>query len=107
VALMSAEPERVVVGRSDEGPLVVTGELDAYTSPMLDKALDELDDGDAVVSLDLSGVTFIDSSALHVLVAHEQRVTGSGGSFRLRQPSTVVVRLLDVAGLAGHFEIDT
>jgi len=100
---MSSEPERVQIARGDDGSVVVGGELDAYTAPALDKALDEFGDDTPAVVLDLSAVTFIDSSALQVLVTHHQRLVGVEGRLELRRPSDVVVRLLDVSGLAALF----
>ncbi|MEO8692448.1 MAG: STAS domain-containing protein [Acidimicrobiales bacterium] len=44
--------------------------------------------------LDLSGVTFLDSSALHVLLSERRRNPG----MRIVAASTVVLRILDLTG---------
>jgi stage II sporulation protein AA (anti-sigma F factor antagonist) len=94
--------------RGDEGDLTVVGELDAYTAPALATALSELLEPDASgpgeLTLDLSGVTFVDSAALRILMLTRQQMADASRSFRLRAPSAVVLRLLEVSGLTDHFE---
>jgi anti-sigma B factor antagonist len=86
--------------RSDgDGVLVAEGELDVAT---LDRLREHLDDHH-VRAIDLAGVTFIDSSALAVLVAAHQ-ARGSDGLV-LRQPSDAVRRLLEVSGLDQYLPI--
>lgn len=50
--------------------------------------------------LDLSGVTFMDSTGIHLLRAARQRATRSGYRLRLRNVPDHVRRLFDMAGLA-------
>lgn len=91
-----------ITGTSGPHPvLALVGELDAYTGPALSQALAAAGD----VTLDLSGVTFVDSSALRILVlAHQQRAE-HGARLRLQAPSDAVRRLLDVSGLDRLFAI--
>jgi stage II sporulation protein AA (anti-sigma F factor antagonist) len=80
--------------------LMVRGEVDASTSPMLhDVCLDLASICDRLV-LDLSGVTFIDSAALHVLIQLHQR---EGTNTVVRNPSSQVRRLLQITELASRF----
>jgi anti-anti-sigma factor len=81
--------------------LMVIGEVDASTSPMLhDACLDLASISDRLV-LDLSGVTFIDSAALHVLIQlHEREGTNT---VVVRNPSSQVRRLLQITELASRF----
>ena len=84
------------------GVLVLVGELDSYTAPMLSDRL-AAEDGPAV--LDVSDVSFIDSSGLRVLVEVHQARTDEGSSLRLRAPSASVQHLLEISGLLGHFDV--
>jgi anti-sigma B factor antagonist len=54
--------------------VVVTGEIDMATAPMLERALTEaIEAGDGGVVLDLCGVSFFDSSGLRAaIVAHRE-----------------------------------
>ena len=62
----------------------------------------ELVDGDGDAMLDLSAVTFIDSTALRVLV-HAHTTMGSvGGRLIVTNPSPIVVRVLPLTGLVPH-----
>jgi stage II sporulation protein AA (anti-sigma F factor antagonist) len=56
------------------------------------------------VVLDCSGVTFMDSMGLRVLVELWRGVTEAGHRFALARPSTSVTRVLELAGLVGVFE---
>jgi anti-anti-sigma factor len=88
-----------------DGVLAVTGELDAYTGSALASALAEVRSAAGVVC-DLARVTFIDSSALRVLVVEHKRLAECGGTLRLQNPSDTVRRLLDVSGLSDLFHVD-
>jgi anti-sigma B factor antagonist len=54
--------------------VVVTGEIDMATAPMVERALTEaIETGDGAVVLDLCDVTFFDSSGLRAaIVAHRE-----------------------------------
>jgi anti-anti-sigma factor len=85
------------------GAVVVSpaGELDAYTAPRLRRALVDIVDeqGNMRVAVDLSAVTFIDSSALSVLVGLYRRLMERGGTFALANPSRPVLKVLEISGL--------
>jgi stage II sporulation protein AA (anti-sigma F factor antagonist) len=66
------------------------GEIDAHTAPYLA----ELADVHRPLHLDLSGVTFMDSSGLAGLVRLYQRCQHAGCSFRIVDCSPQVERLL-------------
>jgi anti-sigma B factor antagonist len=57
------------------------------------------------LDIDASGVTFIDSSGVAMLVKLHAVTTGAGGTVHLRRPSPPVVRLLDICGLLDTFEV--
>jgi anti-sigma B factor antagonist len=85
------------------GRLEVHGEVDAATAAFLDDALLEAaatsrGDGGEVV-LDCSGLTFIDSSGLSVLVTTHQRLSSESRRFVVHQPPPAARRLFEIAGL--------
>ena len=92
------------ITRTDEG-WVVAGELDARTAPSLARVLSADPDGDGAWHLDVSGVTFIDSSGLGALVAVAREAAERGGSLRLDQPSTSVTRLLEITRMTEMFGV--
>jgi anti-sigma B factor antagonist len=81
----------------------VSGEIDIATCQGLRDAIEpHLGAGQRVV-LDLSGVTFMDSSCLRVLLDAHTTLSGDGGSLIVRNPSSVARRLLSVPGIAELF----
>jgi len=74
------------------------GEADV-TSAELKQALDdEVAAGPAVLVVDLSRLTFLDSWALHTILVAGQRLRVAGGGLALAAPPGVVRRILDISG---------
>ncbi len=93
----------ILTVRSEETGALITvvasGEVDLETGPRLrDELLRHLTPG-ARVRLHLAGVTFMDSSGLHVLIASKRRAGLLGADFGVVEPSHQVRRLLQVSGL--------
>jgi anti-sigma B factor antagonist len=90
----------------DTATLVVAGELDMYTAPRLREALVELAArGALVVTVDLAGVTFVDSTALGVLVGGLKRLRQCNGDLVLRSPRPGALKVLEMTGLTRVFTI--
>jgi anti-sigma B factor antagonist len=78
----------------------VSGELDLYTSERLAVAIEEATSvGADTVLLDLSGVGFIDSTALGVIVQETKRLEGRGVALTLVTDDPRTLRVLEVTGL--------
>ena len=87
--------ETEVVHLNGSVVLMVSGEIDMATAPAFRAVIEQSKSLGAAVVVDLSGVTFMDSSGLHVLVTvHTQRVP-----MCVRNPSAQVDRLLTMTGL--------
>ena len=78
--------------------LTVTGEIDADSMVALQAPLSELSLESHIV-LDMSGVRFMDSSGLKVILEQRIRMTEPGGSIHIRHSSSAVQRVLEVSGL--------
>jgi len=88
--------------------LEVDGEIDTLTAARLQAGLDEALDvarseGCGVV-VDLTGVTFLASSGLAVLIGGARRVAGFGARLRLVAASRAVTRPLQVTGADALFD---
>ncbi len=81
--------------------LRLVGELDAATAPQLQCHLEA---HGRVTHLDFSGVTFIDSSGLRVLVMAARAARAC--AITLVGPSAHVRRVLDMTGLLESFRIE-
>ena len=82
----------------------VRGEIDAATCDELAAALTAATRSDAALELDVSGVTFIDSSGLRTLVLAQQHL-GDDRKLVVRGPDATFKRLLAITGLDEVFEI--
>ena len=82
------------------------GELDLFTAPRLQEALLEgIEHGARRVVVDLSAVTFIDSTALGVLIGVGKRLLRARGSLGIICPQGGVRRLLELTSLDSVFVI--
>jgi len=80
--------------------LVVCGEIDLVTAPRLQAYLDDAiasDVGDLLI--DLAGVSYIDSTGLHVLLAAHCELDARGRRLEVGAVSTQVGRLFEVCGV--------
>jgi len=100
--------EQAVLGvEKRDGATVVSlaGELDLYNAEDVRAALVEAcADNPEVLVLDLAEVTFIDSTALGVLIEGRSRLADRSG-FRLAAPGLETRRALEVSGLDQHFSV--
>ncbi|MFL5824891.1 MAG: STAS domain-containing protein [Thermoleophilaceae bacterium] len=79
--------------------LHVTGEMDLATVPALDSQLSALRTAFMPVILDLSEVTFFDSTGLRSMVRATRAARLRPCKFLISQPSDAVMRVVDIAGL--------
>src|SRR4051812_27634110 len=87
--------------------LALRGELDVATMPSLDEALAVAvrTDGTPPLLMDLSEVTFIDSTALMRLLAALRELNRRGGRMVLACSNPTVLRLFEVTRTDETFEI--
>lgn len=98
----------VTVLRPHEDTLVVTpaGEADFHTVPNLWQVLIEATSvGRRRVVVDLDQLTFMDASALGVLVDARLRFAEAGGTLLVRCSSRLGTRLLTLVGLQSLLEV--
>jgi anti-anti-sigma factor len=86
--------------------VALRGELDVSTAPELRERLSAILARDpASLILDLSGLEFMDSTGISVLVAAEQRADPRGWTFSLAGPQKLVGRVLSITSLDRYFRI--
>lgn len=84
----------------------VTGEIDVATAPALRERLQQLVGESApTVVVDLSGVSFLDSTALGVLVGAHKRCREAGGQLRLVITEPRILKVFEITGLTEIFPI--
>ena len=95
-----ADEVRVEDASSDLSILVVGGEVDYEVSPQL-KAhmMREIKAGAKRLVLDLSDVTFIDSTAIGVIAGAVEKLDEAGGSLAIVSTHEKVVQIFEITGL--------
>ena len=102
------EQEFHIEERVDRGrPVIsVTGEIDVATAPQLREYLHRvIARGQATVVLDLLGVTFLDSTALGVLVGALKRCRELGGELHVVVSDARIRKIFEITGLNTIFPI--
>ena len=85
--------------RGGEGRVAVEGDLDMATAPRLEAAVTEaLAGGAQQVTIDLGGVSFVDSSGLRVLIVIDRRAQQDGWKLRIGRPSDGAFTVFKVSG---------
>jgi anti-sigma B factor antagonist len=90
----------------DGGHLIsVAGEIDMSNATELAEYIVQFEDGE--VALELSDVTFVDSSGLRALLAAHERLKRGGTRLVIRKASARVLRVLEIAGLDSVLDVET
>ena len=96
---MAADFVRKVVDLDNVHLVALEGELDMDTAEGLSDWLVEI--GGSQVVVDLSGLSFMDSSGISALVTARNHLVRAGNDLLLTRPVPIVRRALEVVGLAG------
>lgn len=83
--------------------LTVAGEVDLSTHTRFQSQVAQSWNGSTDLVIDCSGVTFMDSMGLRVLVHAMQRASANGRYVTLAAPSQPVVQVLDLTGVRSLF----
>lgn len=94
--------------RNGWGVLAVTGEVDVATAPRLrEKLIDLVNQGQHRIVVDLSGVEFLDSTGLGVLVGALKRVRTHDGQLALVCTESRILKVFEITGLTKVFPMHT
>lgn len=85
--------------------LSVRGEVDLHTAPRLEEALERAATNESVVVVDMSGIRFMDSTALSTFMRARDFLNDGGTALRLVAPSQAVERLFSVTGFLDYFQV--
>ncbi len=92
--------------RDDAVVVVLEGEIDIYSAPRFKEVLLRgIDGGAHSIVVDLSKVTFIDSTALGVLVSGAKRVRPEKGTLDIVCKDENITRIFEITGLDRIFGI--
>jgi len=91
--------------RGDTMIITIGGDLDIVTSPQLDECLTQAEAHHSRIILDFGEVTFLDTSALAVIVGHWKKAESSGGTLALANARYRYTKTLWITGLADKLNL--
>lgn len=87
--------------------IAVSGEIDPYSAASLEQAVQSAaSNGVQHLTLNLAGVTFMDSSGLRVVLSADEVMTAQGVKFTLTDLSDPVRRLLEITDLLDRLDVE-
>ena len=96
------EPQAFSIRTASDGDAFVvapTGEIDLSTAPELGSSLEAAPPATRHVVVDLTEVSFIDSSGINVLLTGQRRLAEGGVGFRVVAPAGPVRRVFELTRL--------
>lgn len=88
--------------------VTISGEIDAFTAPKLREAFEPYEGKAGLdVLIDLTNVSYMDSTGLGVLVGLFKSLRANGGMLTLTGLSDRLKRLFDITGLSDIMKINT
>lgn len=97
-----------LIEKDDIKTLILTGEIDAYTAPILKESLLPLTkDANSSVIVDLEHVSYMDSTGLGVFISGLKSSKAFKSSFKLINLQERVLRLFKITSLDEIIDIDT
>ena len=87
--------------------VAIRGEMDLHTSPKVQGAIERASENNGVeaVVVDMSGIAFMDSTALSALVRSKDTLGKRSVALRLAAPSDAVARIFSVTGFHDFFDV--
>lgn len=88
--------------KGDELIVKISGELDCHTAAPVRERLDALIDQNPNIKrlrFDVSGLTFMDSSGIGVVIGRYKRMAGRGGTVCVKGADKRVDRIFEMSGL--------
>jgi anti-sigma B factor antagonist len=87
--------------------LLLAGELDIASTPILEATIASLcDNGTSAIVLDLSELTFMDSTGLRAVLAADRLCGGKGHSFSVAGAGGPVRRLFELTGVTDALQFE-
>lgn len=84
----------------------IEGEIDVYTAPRLKQEIINLiDSGNDRITIDLTSVEYVDSTALGVLISGHKRLREHEGRLTILCPNPRIRRIFEITGLDSIFNM--
>ena len=84
--------------------LGVTGRLDTTTAPNLEAVINELSEDIKELVFDMSGVEYISSAGIRVLISAHKKMKSNQGTMRIEKANDIVCEVFEMTGLSQMLE---
>ena len=84
--------------------LEITGRLDTTTAPNLESVINELSDDTKELIFDMSGVEYISSAGIRVLLGAYKKMSSNQGPMRIEKANDMVREVFEMTGLSQLLE---
>lgn len=79
--------------------LEITGRLDTTTAPNLESVVNELSEDTKELIFDISGVEYISSAGIRVLLGAYKKMNSTQGKIRIEKANDMVYEVFEMTGL--------
>ena len=80
--------------------LAITGRLDTTTAPNLETVISELSEDTKELIFDMSGVEYISSAGIRVLLGAYKKMASHQGTMRIEKANDMVYEVFEMTGLS-------
>lgn len=91
---------------ADALTVALSGRLDTTTAPQLEKALQENLGGIRAVTFDFTGIEYISSAGLRVLLTAQKQMNAAGGTMTLVHINETVMEVFEITGFTDILTIE-
>ena len=84
--------------------LEITGRLDTTTAPNLEAVINELSEDTKELVFDMSGVEYISSAGIRVLLGAYKKINSTQGKIRIEKVNDMVREVFEMTGLSEMLE---
>ena len=84
--------------------LEITGRLDTTTAPNLQSTIDEISSDTKEIIFDMSGVEYISSAGIRVLIGAYKKMSIHQGTMRIEKANDMVCEVFEMTGLSEMLE---
>ncbi len=105
---MRTSDEQLKIEKKDNCIVIgINGDIDHHSAAILKKKIDSyiFIEQPKMIYLDLSDVSFMDSSGLGLILGRYRLSTEVGSTFKILNPNKNVMKILKIAGCEKFFEI--
>ena len=80
--------------------LEITGRIDTTTAPNLETVVNELSEDTKELIFDMSGVEYISSAGIRVLLGAYKKMNSTQGKIRIEKANDMVYKVFEMTGLS-------